>query len=146
MAELNFLSVLKEKILTTLKNYKKIIVSADHGASRLAVLVRKTKFDKNFESKAREVFYGGRFANSLSGDKEKFSNFIEQNDKIIFADYSRFIQQGGAGNEIHGGATLEEWLVPVITIERTEKIISSNKSSAMPNKKRGIMANKNFDI
>ncbi|MBQ7705972.1 MAG: BREX-4 system phosphatase PglZ [Selenomonadaceae bacterium] len=146
LAELNFLSALKEKILTTLKNYKKIIVSADHGASRLAVLVRKTKFDKNFESKAREVFYGGRFANSLSGDKEKFSNFIEQNDKIIFADYSRFIQQGGAGNEIHGGATLEEWLVPVITIERTEKIISSNKSSAMPNKKRGIMANKNFDI
>ena len=148
LAELNFLSALKNKILSTLKNYKKIILCADHGASRLAVLSRKTKFDKNFDGNGREVFYNGRFANILPNDTEKFHNFIEQDGKIIFADYSRFIQRGGTGNEIHGGATLEEWLVPVISIERNEKIFSSNKNKSTPtaNKKRGISENKNFDI
>lgn len=148
LAELNFLSALKEKILSALQSYKKIIICADHGASRLAVLSRKTKFDKSFESKGRKVFYGGRFANILSGDKEKFSNAFEYNDKIIFADYSRFMQQGGTGDEIHGGATLEEWLVPVISVERNKKILSAqkSKSASTTNKKYGISENKNFDI
>lgn len=148
LAELNFLSSLKEKILSALQDYKKIIVCSDHGASRLAILARKTKFDKSFESKGREVFYGGRFANTLPGDKEKFSNTVEQNDKIIFANYSRFIQQGGTGNETHGGATLEEWLVPVISVEHKEKIkpAEKNKSISATIKKRGISENKNFDI
>lgn len=148
LAELNFLSALKEKILSALQNCKKIIICADHGASRLAVLARKSKFDKTFESNGREIFYGGRFANALPGDKEKFPDAVEQNDKIIFADYSRFIQQGGVGNEIHGGATLEEWLVPVISLERNEKILPAdkNKPTSTANKKRGISENKNFDI
>ena len=46
---------------------------------------------------------------------------IQDGGKIIFAEYSRFIQQVSAGNEVHGGATFEEWLVPVITIERRVK-------------------------
>ena len=148
LAELNFLSALKEKILSALQYYKKIIICADHGASRLAVLARRTKFDNRFESKDREVFYGGRFADALPGDEEKFPDTVEQNGKTIFADYSRFIQQGGTGNEIHGGATLEEWLVPVISLERNKKILSAkkNKSTSIANKKRGISENKNFDI
>lgn len=148
LAELNFLSGLKEKVLSALQNYRKIIICADHGASRLAVLARKTKFDKTFEGKGREIFDNGRFANILNDKEEKFANAIEQDDKIIFADYSRFVQQGGTGNEVHGGATLEEWLVPVVTIERKEKILPKKptKSNSISNKKRGIMENKNFDI
>ena len=114
----------------------------------MAVLSRKTKFDESFDSNGREVFYNGRFANILPNDTEKFHNSIEQDGKIICADYSRFIQRGGTGNEIHGGATLEEWLVPVISIERNEKILYAKKTKATPtsNKKRGISENKNFDI
>lgn len=37
---------------------------------------------------------------------------------MIFADYSRFIQNGAPIDEIHGGASLEEWIVPIITVER----------------------------
>lgn len=146
--ELNFLSALKKKILSALQHYKKIILCTDHGSSRLAVLSRKTKFDKSFDGKEREIFYNGRFANILPNDNEKFPHSIEQDGKIIFTDYSRFIQRGGTGNELHGGATLEEWLVPVISIERNEGTLSAkkNKSTSTIIKKRGISENKNFDI
>lgn len=146
LAELKFLSSMKEKILSALQNYRKIIICADHGASRLAVLARKTKFDKSFDGEGRNIFDNGRFSNILHDKEEKFANAIEQDDKIIFADYSRFAQQGGTGNEIHGGASLEEWLVSVVTIERKEKILPAKTNKSDSNKKCGITENKNFDI
>ena len=146
--ELTFLSTLKEKLLAALKDYDKIILCADHGASRLAVLARKSKFDKRFEGNGNEILSGGRFANAIVTDAKIYPRTIVQDDKIIFADYSRFIQQGGIGNEIHGGATLEEWLVPVITIKRrsTPSIPVKINSPSSPNKRRGISANKDFNI
>ena len=142
--ELNFLSTLKEKILTALESFSKIILCADHGSSRLAVLARKTKFDKTFSSDGRKVYNCGRYADALPNDEKNFPAAIHDNDKIILADYSRFIQQGAPGNEIHGGATLEEWLVPVVTIERRLK--NSSRKKISPPKRKGIGENKNFDI
>ena len=109
--ELNFLSVLKEKILNALELFAKIIICVDHGSSRLAVIARKTKFDNAYTNNGRNIYNCGRFADALPNDEENFPMAILDNDKIIFADYSRFIQQGAPGNEIHGGATFEEWLV-----------------------------------
>lgn len=144
ICELNFLSTLKEKILTALEKFSKIIICADHGSSRLAVIARKTKFDKTFSSDGRKIYNCGRFADALPNDEEIFSNVIHDGDRIILTDYSRFIQQGSPGNEIHGGATLEEWLVPVITIERRLK--NSPRQKISQPKRIGIAANKNFDI
>lgn len=144
--ELKFLSALKENFLTALESSTKIIISADHGSSRLAVLARKTKFDKTYSNDGRKVYNCGRFADALSNDEEIFSTAIQDNDKIICADYSRFIQQGAPGNEIHGGATLEEWLVPVVTIERRLKISPQKKNIPSQIKRKGIAANKEFDI
>ena len=119
LCELTFLATLKEKILRALDNFKKIILCSDHGASRLAVLARQKEFVKAFPSEGRQVYKSGRFADANSGDEKIFPNALEYDGKIIFADYSRFVQKGSTGNEIHGGATLEEILVPVITIERS---------------------------
>ena len=122
LSELDFLSALKEKVLQGLEVYEKIILSADHGTSRLAVIVRQKNFDqfvpKAFPSGKRKVYKSGRFADARSDDEKKFQTAIEYDDKIIFADYSRFVQKGTTGSEIHGGATLEEILVPVVSIER----------------------------
>lgn len=120
LSELEFLATLKEKILRALETFKKIILCSDHGTSRLAVLARKTKFDDALPAEGRTVYKSGRFADSISGDEEIFKNALEYDGKIIFADYSRFIQKGSTGCEIHGGATWEEILVPVVTIERNE--------------------------
>lgn len=148
LTELKFISKLKEKILRALDVHEKIILCADHGTSRLAMLARQTKFDVIFPSEGRQVYKSGRFADILLGDAQNFPTALECDDKIIFADYSRFVQKGVPGSEIHGGASLEEVLVPVITIERRKKIseIKTQSHLTVPKVKRGIADNKNFDI
>ena len=61
----------------------KIILCADHGASRLAVLARKSKFDKRFEGNGNEILSGGRFANAIVTDAKIYPRTIVQDDKII---------------------------------------------------------------
>ena len=118
MAELNFLATMREKILRGLEVYGKIILCSDHGTSRLAVIARRGKFDNAVAADGRQVYKSGRYGDALSGDDKKFPVALEFDGKTIFADYSRFVQKGSVGNEVHGGATLEEVLVPVIVIER----------------------------
>ena len=138
--ELDFLATLQEKILIALNSYRKIILCADHGSSRLAVIARKTNFDKSFNDDGREIFNNGRYSSALRDDEKIFDTAVVDDNKIIFADYSRFLQKGAPGNELHGGATFEEWLVPVITLEKVENI------SPRPKKKSGIAKNEKFDI
>ena len=121
LSELYLLTTLKEKILRAFKGYDKIILCADHGTSRLAVLARQTNFNAAQPAENRKVYKNGRFADALPHDAENFPNALEHDGKIIFADYSRFAQNGAPGNEIHGGAALEEILVPIISIERRKK-------------------------
>lgn len=148
LGELEFLATLKEKILRALDVHKKIILCADHGTSRLAVFTRQTKFDNAFPAEERQIYKGGRFADAMASDEKIFPTALEYDGKIIFADYSRFIQKGSPGSEIHGGATLEEILVPIITIERREKILEQIIKPKLPTKKTklGIAKNEGFDI
>lgn len=148
LGELEFLATLKEKILRALDVHKKIILCADHGTSRLAVLTRQTKFDNAFPAEERQIYKSGRFADAMASDEKIFLTALEYDGKIIFADYSRFIQKGSPGSEIHGGATLEEILVPIITIERCEKILEQIIKPKLPAKKikLGIANNEDFDI
>lgn len=147
LGELDFLSTFKEKILHSLKSHEKIILCSDHGTSRLAVLARQTKFDNAFPAESRRVYKSGRFADAMTGDGKIFSTALEYDGKIIFADYSRFIQKGSTGSEVHGGATWEEILVSVITIERRKKVSEqTNKPSPVNKIKRGIAQNEDFNI
>ena len=146
LGELEFLATLKEKFLHAADTFKKIILCSDHGTSRLAVLARQTKFDTAFPAEGRQVYKSGRFAEAPASDEKIFSTALEYDGKIIFADYSRFIQRGSTGSEVHGGATLEEILVPVITIERREKFSAQKNFQPAKKNKRGIAKNENFDI
>lgn len=144
--ELKLLSTLKEKILLALDLYKKIILCADHGTSRLAVLARQTKFDTAFPTEGRRAYKNGRFADALPNDTKNFPTALEYDGKIILADYSRFTQKGSPGSEIHGGASLEEILVPVITIEHCKKTSEQKNLASVKKINRGISDNKNFNI
>ena len=148
LGELEILTALKEKILRALNTFRKIILCSDHGTSRPAVLARQTKFDNAFPAEGRQVYKSGRFADAMEDDEKVFPTALEYDGKIIFADYSRFVQKGAPGNEVHGGATLEEILVPVITIERHEKRTKPpvQGTSSAKEIKRGIVKNKKFDI
>lgn len=123
--ELDFLDSIVEKI-----NYEfsggvtRIILTSDHGSSRMAVLIRNTSLDKKYNAGERQIYKYGRFCDGVDL-AEQFETGIECKDKdghdrLVFADYSRFAQNGAPVDEIHGGASIEEWIVPVVIIDKTD--------------------------
>lgn len=102
---------------------KRIIIASDHGTSRLAVLVRETKFDNKIKADGLEIYRYGRYCTGTDLEQE-LPTAINFDDKLIFADYTRFEQKGAPSDEVHGGASLEEWLVPIVCVE---KRIAENK-------------------
>lgn len=127
--ELSFLDSLKEKIKAAFSsNISRIILTTDHGTSRMAVLVRSTEFDLKVSAKGHTIYKYGRYCEGTDM-ADDFPTAIEYDGKLIFADYTRFEQKGAPVDETHGGASLEEWLVPIIVIDniavRKPKLIIS---------------------
>ena len=115
--ELYFLDSLREKIQAAFgSNVSRVILTTDHGTSRMAVLVRSTEFDSKISPKGHTIYKYGRYCEGTDM-AEELNTAIEYGDKLIFADYTRFEQKGAPIDEIHGGASLEEWLVPIIIID-----------------------------
>lgn len=117
--QFRILDGLKDRALGLLVgDTRRVIITSDHGTSRLAVKVRNTEFDNPYPKPENiEVYKYGRFCEGTK-DEPDYPTAINYNDHLIFADYSRFIQNGAPIDEIHGGASLEEWIVPIITIDR----------------------------
>lgn len=90
---------------------KKAIIVSDHGATRLAIL--NTEMVKEDVESAGE--HGGRVCKIIP-DMKQIPNAISEDDYYILADYNAF-KGGRVGKvEMHGGATLEEVVVPIIEI------------------------------
>lgn len=117
--QFSILDNLKNRVLGLLVgNTHRIIITADHGTSRMAVKVRNTTFDNVYpKPENRTIYKYGRFCEGTE-DEPNYPTAINFNDHLVFADYSRFAQNGAPIDEIHGGASLEEWIVPIITVER----------------------------
>lgn len=100
----------KTKLLTG--ECRKVLIVSDHGASRLAVISPDVQiFKNNCEAKS-----SGRYC---MGDELPVANNIVaevEGEYAVIADYSRFEGSRAASVETHGGATLEEVLVPIIEI------------------------------
>ena len=104
--------VLKEiKIWLENNPNKKVLLTSDHGASRLAVMYgNELKYKMNVAGE-----YSGRCC-PISEIDEKPDCAIEENGYWIMANYDRFSGGRLSSIEVHGGATLEEILVPIIEI------------------------------
>jgi len=112
-SELDIIGATIEKIATKLMNgdYKRAVMISDHGASRLCVLSRK-EIQWGSVSNAE---HSGRCC-PVSEIDEKPSCAIEENGYWVLANYDRFKGGRKANIEVHGGATLEEVVVPIIEI------------------------------
>lgn len=93
-------------------NMEKAFVIADHGASRLAVL-------RSHEVEASVVLddkgeHSGRCCPAAEDPHLPFAAY--ENGYAVLANYERFKGSRKADVEVHGGATLEEVLVPIITL------------------------------
>lgn len=108
----NVLKKAKNKLVSGTCN--KVIIVSDHGASRLAV-IREQTYTFDVDSKGT---HGGRCCAYIP-DLPKIEYATEENGYYVLASYDRFKGSRAASVETHGGATLEEVVVPII--ELTQK-------------------------
>ena len=103
---------LVEKDLFT-EGIERVFLIADHGASRLAVI---NESENNWEMKVKGEHSGRCCPKSDIEGKPDFA--VEDNDFWCLANYDRFKGGRKAAVEVHGGATLEEVVVPIIEIKK----------------------------
>jgi len=151
--QLEIMNEIVEHVGEMLKKVDRVIITGDHGSSRLAALLFHDS--KNFAvepPKCSVVRSFGRFVElkddgyvSLTPSMERAE--LDGKHFIVMKTYEHFKQSGNAaaGNtdenavagEVHGGMTPEEYLVPVIVISR--KIPLPPKEA--PKRPKGIMIN-----
>jgi len=102
-----------------LGSYQKAIIVSDHGASRLAVL-----YGHENQSMV-EMEENGEHSGRCCPVKENLHipYTAYEDGYAVLADYKRFKGSRKANVEVHGGASLEEAVVPIITLsKRPDKI------------------------
>lgn len=113
--ELEIIDEVLDKIKLKLAQgiYEKAIMISDHGASRLAV-IHDTENMWEMQSKG---LHSGRCCPRTDVDV-KTPYATEENGFWVLANYDRFKGGRKANVEVHGGATLEEVVVPIIEITK----------------------------
>lgn len=97
---------------------EKAIMVSDHGASRLAV-IHETENMWEMQSKGK---HSGRCCPKTDADVQtEFAT--EENGFWVLANYDRFKGGRKANVEVHGGATLEEVVIPIIEITKFDEDI-----------------------
>lgn len=100
-----------------LRKYDRYVIASDHGASRLAVIRNKEeKYDTDTQGE-----HSGRCCKAFENYDLPFAT--EEEGYIVLADYGRFKGSRAANVEVHGGASLEEVIVPVVTLSLKDSSI-----------------------
>ncbi len=147
--------VVLARIRNLLKKWERIVLTSDHGASRLAIL----------------AYESGLSGEGIAPDKEQSLSCVtvddwrhaeKPEDKIVddsrfevsgdgrhlcVKGYRRFSRQGSPGFERHGGASLEERLVPFVVFGRTYEgdFVQPESLSAPTSNEGQIEVVKDFD-
>jgi len=99
------------KALLKLNSHSVVIITSDHGSSRLSAICEKLINPSGMEPEKY-----GRYAKKVGNFSSDYKDLIEEDGYIVSATHKRFEGCGYRAIEIHGGATLEEVLVPVIIV------------------------------
>jgi hypothetical protein len=124
-------------VQTALNNrFNEVIVTADHGSSRLAVLAYNKNYVKTLNPANSSADYDDwRFTKALKNmdTPEEFKPIFDNNFREnywVVKGYNRLTKKGGKLS-VHGGATLEERLVPFIIFDRskTQKLVKKQNET-----------------
>lgn len=119
IAELEAIDRLLQNVMIKLgKDYQRVFLISDHGASRLAVL-NENEQQHEMQEKGQ---HSGRCCPSSEIDKPINEATLE-NDFWCLANYDRFKGGRRASVEVHGGASIEEVVIPVIELTKIENKI-----------------------
>ena len=112
--EMNIINGILDNVENDLHDgIERIFLVSDHGASRLAVI---NETENKWEVKEKGQHSGRCCPKSDFDDKPDFA--VEDNNFWCIANYDRFKGGRKANVEVHGGATLEEVIVPIIEIRK----------------------------
>lgn len=117
--ELDIISEVLEKAATklALHHCKKVLIVSDHGASRLAVInEQEEKYDTDTKGE-----HSGRCRKKPADYSPTlydlpFATESPDGQFLVLANYGRFKGSRRANVEVHGGASLEEVVIPIIEI------------------------------
>lgn len=101
-----------------MKEMKSAIIISDHGATRLAVL-NDEEYGAEFIVGESKGEHSGRCCQVEEDPGIPFAAY--ENGYAVLANYMRFKGSRKADVEVHGGATLEETLVPLLQISLKPK-------------------------
>lgn len=118
--ELDIISEVLEKAATKLAShqFKKVLIVSDHGASRLAVInEQEEKYDTDTKGE-----HSGRCRKKPADYSPTvydlpFATESPDGQYLVLANYGRFKGSRRANVEVHGGASLEEVIIPIIEIK-----------------------------
>ena len=128
--QLSFVAGVHKQINDLLKEHHRVIVTGDHGTSRLAARFFHVKDGFSAPKNATVCSYGRycKVAESVGYAITNTRMFKRADGMqyIVYTNYDHFKQSGFAAGEdddnaiyceVHGGATPEEMLVPIIVID-----------------------------
>lgn len=111
------------RIADGLTRFPHVVVTADHGSSRLAVIARRDGKGRDLPWTSGEEPLDWRYSIAQEGvprPEECVSQYFPDSGKTywVVRGYNRFPKRGGKKYALHGGASLEEQLVPVLVFTR----------------------------
>jgi len=135
------------RVADGLARFERVLVTADHGSSRLAMLAWQSEprlaRTLDCEESAEVADWRYRERAAQGGCPPELEEALDGRHWIV-RGYDRLPKKGGGqGFELHGGATLEERLVPVVLFSRTGQFVPKAKIAG---KRAQIVEKADFDL
>lgn len=132
-------AMVKIKEVLTKRTVNTVLLVSDHGASRLCVL---NQHENKWKMKERGVHSGRCCKTSEIDEQPEFAT--ESQGFWVLANYDRFRGGMPANVEVHGGASLEEVLVPIIEFTLVSQVIECSVIGK-PDDENIVLVNKPLD-
>ena len=138
-----FRQTILTRVIEGLHAYKRVLVTGDHGSSYLAINAYNKELVKTIEWENPDDWRYTAIGKNQDAPKE--IEIVYRPEKgcyyYVVKGYNRFSKRGGKAYAVHGGATLEERLVPFV-------LFSSNPTTAIEQDivEEQLIENSDFDI
>jgi len=135
------------RVAEGLGRFERVLVTADHGSSRLAVLAWQSepRLAQTLVCEAGAEVSDWRYRERAAQGRcpPELEETLDGRHWVV-RGYNRLPKKGGGqGFELHGGATLEERLVPIVVFSKTGQFVVKAKAGS---KRVQIVEKDDFDL